>query len=179
MFPLFCTLCLYPSCNCVQVPSELIPLFIQLPGFITFEGVRVDPIAFISDLKKAVIIEFKLDTAPQCLRLYKLDGSSSCTMLDPAQTLGEAGIVAGTKLVAHFAAVAQVPMAGLWVKTAGCGGCISVTSSFRAARGACGRCLDSRVCGALSYMTEILLENCARSLHPLQAEAAVVSRLLE
>jgi hypothetical protein len=82
----------------------------------------MDPIAFISDLKKTVIIEFKLDTAPQFLRLYKLDGSNSRTPLDPTQTLGEVDVVAGTKLVA--VTVAQVPIAGLWVRTLGCGGCI-------------------------------------------------------
>jgi hypothetical protein len=82
----------------MQDPSRPIPVFIQLPGNCTFEVIDVaGPLVLVGQLKDAVIAKFKLDSAPQQLQLFKLNGSSS-SLLAPSQTLAEAGLLAGTKL---------------------------------------------------------------------------------
>lgn len=58
-----------------------------------------EDMAFVGDLKKAIIATFKrfktFDSSE--LQLFKLVGSSR-TLLDPTHTLSEAGIVSSTKL---------------------------------------------------------------------------------
>lgn len=64
---------------------------------------------FVGEVIDAVIVKFKLDVAPQQLRLFKLDGGVR-TLLDPVQTLGEAGIQAGAELAVEVI-TSQAPLA--------------------------------------------------------------------
>ena len=64
---------------------------------------------FVWQVIDAIIAKFKLDITPQQLLLFKLgDDGVSRTLLHPMQTMNEAGILAGTKLVAIVAAPAEL-----------------------------------------------------------------------
>lgn len=69
-----------------------------------------DEAAFVDDLADAIIAKFKLDATPQQVQLIKLDGVARI-LLDPMNTLGEAGVTAGTKL--EVAIVGQGACRGL------------------------------------------------------------------
>jgi hypothetical protein len=83
------------------MPDAPLRLFIMLPGRSTSELLRApsDETACVGDLKTAIIAEFKRleGLKADVLQLFKLDGSSR-TLLNPVQTLSEAGITSGTKL---------------------------------------------------------------------------------
>ena len=85
-----------PPFSAVQGSNSSIPLFIKLPGIETVQFLLAEGL-YVGQVIKAIIVEFKLDTAPQQLQLFKLEGSSR-TQLDPTQTLAEAGIHTGTRL---------------------------------------------------------------------------------
>jgi hypothetical protein len=80
----------------VQAPSGPITLFIQLPG--STEGMDFAG-RFVYQIKDATIAKFKLDAAPQQLRLFKLGNGGRHIQLDPTQTLTDVGVVTGTTLV--------------------------------------------------------------------------------
>lgn len=90
--------------------SEHITLAIQLPNRTTFEVLDTTG-PLVSHVKKAIIAEFKqLDASGYNLTadgmdLYKLEGSSR-TLLEPQQTLAEAGLITrGTvKLAVEYTA---------------------------------------------------------------------------
>jgi hypothetical protein len=69
---------------------------------------------YVGHIKRAIIAEFKLDAAPHHLLLFKLGdtGSGSRTPLNPTQTLSDAGLVSGTKLVVELTAATLAPLAG-------------------------------------------------------------------
>ena len=86
-FDLFCV---------AQSPPEPITLFVRLSPFRPFEAVdTVGP--RVGHVKKAIIVELKLEAAPHELLLFKLDGGSR-TLLNSAQTLSEASITTDTEL---------------------------------------------------------------------------------
>jgi hypothetical protein len=97
----------------VQVPNGLITLLIQLPGCTTLEVLDTAGL-YVGHIKNAVITEFKQLEGLKAdqLQLFKLGGDGSRTPLDPANTLSEAGIVVGTKLVVELTAATQAPLAG-------------------------------------------------------------------
>jgi hypothetical protein len=93
-----------PVLCCLQVPpSGPITVFIRLPNVSSFECIRIDSSAFIGDIKSAILLNFKLDTTPQLMRVLKLgNNGGNSRLLDSTQTLAEAGIQAGTKLVVEL-----------------------------------------------------------------------------
>lgn len=100
----------------VQSTTETITLFLQLNASGSFEIIdTAGPL--VGHVKKAIIAEFKqLDGIKvDELQLFKLD-SGSRTPLDPAQTLSDAGIHSGTKLVVVVTAAAHgaTAPAGSW-----------------------------------------------------------------
>ena len=103
-----------PSFVVVQAPGGLITLFIQLPDSTTLEVMDTAG-PYIGHVKDAIIAEFKLDAAPQQLRLFRLGDASSGsrTSLDPPQSLSEAGIVAGTKLAVELSAATSAGLASM------------------------------------------------------------------
>ncbi len=89
-------------------------LFIQLPGSTSFEVINTAG-PRVGNLKDAIIAKFKQrfsDVDPDQLKLYK-EGSSR-TPLDPTNTMSEADIFTGTKLLVEVTAAAQAPLAGVW-----------------------------------------------------------------
>ena len=80
-----------------QALRRPITLYIQLPGYTNFEGIDFNGVR-VHHLKDAIIAKFKLDVAPQLLQLFKLHDDGSRTLLDPMQTLSEAGLRSDTKL---------------------------------------------------------------------------------
>ena len=77
-------------------------MFVQLPGvqkpqFLLAKG------QYMGEVIDAIIAKFKLDFTPQQLVIFKLQHSCR-TILDFTQTLNDAGVHAGTKLVVELAA---------------------------------------------------------------------------
>lgn len=91
------------SLSILQVPGGPIPLTIQLPGILKPQGIHAEG-HFVWEIVDAIITKFKQlfsGVDPNHVQLFKLDGSTS-TPLDHTQTLNEAGIHAGTKLVVEI-----------------------------------------------------------------------------
>ena len=85
-------------CFALSLQLSGAPFFITLPGVLKPQLLRAKGHwQFVGDVIDAAIAKFKLNVAPQQLRLFKLDGGVR-TLLDPVQTLGEAGIQAGAEL---------------------------------------------------------------------------------
>jgi hypothetical protein len=105
------------SLDFVQASRASIPLSIQLPDvpepqFLLAEGEYVGQVV---DAINAKFNRLKGVTAEQ-VQLYKLgdDGTGSRTPLHPMQTLSEAGIISGTKLVLELTAVTTAGLSGWW-----------------------------------------------------------------
>ena len=91
-----------------QLKSGPIPVSVRLPGVVMPQGLFAEG-QFVWQVIDAIIAKFKLDITPQQLLLFKLgDDGVSRTLLHPMQTMNEAGILAGTKLVAIVAAPAEL-----------------------------------------------------------------------
>ena len=99
----------------MQGSNSSIPLFIKLPGITSFEGLDFAG-AYVYHLKDTIILKFMHRFAgikPDQLQLFKLEGSSR-TLLDPTQTLAEAGIHSGTKLGVEITAPVAPTVTGVW-----------------------------------------------------------------
>ena len=97
-----------------QVPSGPISLNVQLPGITSCEVLDVTG-PLVGHVKDAIIVKFKLDAPPQQLQLFKIGKDGSRTLLDPTQTLTEAGIKAGDTLEV------VISVTGACSSEAGCG----------------------------------------------------------
>lgn len=91
-----------------QLPSEPVTLLVQLSSTGPFEVIETTG-ALIGHVKDDIIAKFKKRFAgldPDELQLFKLEGRSMFK-LDPAQTLHDAGVRSGTKLVASVRALSS------------------------------------------------------------------------
>lgn len=101
-----------------SISKRTLLLSVMLPGAESAELLRVHrkEAEYVGDLKKAIITEFKKRFAsidPDEVQLYIEDADRR--LLDPMQTLRDAGIHDGTTLVADLAAAhVRVAPAGAW-----------------------------------------------------------------
>jgi hypothetical protein len=112
--------CFCPNEQLADVASQAsIPLFIQLPGSSTNEGLDFSN-THVYHIKDAIIAKFKLlQFAPQQLLLFLLgDAHSSRVLLDPSLTLSEACIRSGSRLAVELSAPVSAFMAPLVVPAA-------------------------------------------------------------
>ena len=102
---------IFPILSAMQAPSRSTPLFIQLPGVEKPQFLLAEGGQYVGQVTKAIVTEFNQlrDVKVDQVQLFKLDGSSSSrTLLYPTQTLGDAGILAGTRLAVELTAAASI-----------------------------------------------------------------------
>jgi hypothetical protein len=104
---LTCSLFPHTFLVCRAGVQRLIALFIQLPGSTTLEGL---------DFAGSFVYQIMDDINAKFNRLKLGDDGTGRTPLLPTQTLSEAGIVLGTKLVVELTAVITAGLIGKWGK---------------------------------------------------------------
>lgn len=98
----------------MQLPAEQITVLVRLSPAGPLEVVDTSG-PRVGHLKDDIIAKFKLDTAPQQVQLFKLDGNIRI-LLNPAQMLFDTGVNDGTELDVEFAVSTQAHAApsGVW-----------------------------------------------------------------